>query len=156
LSADTADPKGLTLIVRRIIDASPERLFGAWTDAHEFVRWWGPRGVACESAEIDLRIGGAYKIANRLPDGRLIMISGAFDLIEPPRRIGYSWRVDPGPAEHSRVVVCFQARGDQTEVVVTHERIQSEATRQDHEHGWNGCLDGLMAYTEGRAARPGA
>lgn len=140
------NPESLTLIVRRTVSATPERLFRAWTDAHEFVRWWGPKGVVCESAEIDLRVGGAYRIANRLPDGRLIWISGTFDLVEPPLRVAYSWLVDPGPLETSHVVVSFVARGDKTEVVVTHQRIGSEDIRSDHERGWAGCLDGLAAY----------
>jgi uncharacterized protein YndB with AHSA1/START domain len=136
----------LVLVVRRLIAANPERLFRAWTDASEFVRWWGPKDVVCESAEIDLRIGGAYRIANRLPSGQLIWISGAFEVIEPPRRIAYTWRTEPGSSEETRVVVSFNARGDLTEVLVAHERILSEQVREDHERGWIGCLDGLAKY----------
>jgi uncharacterized protein YndB with AHSA1/START domain len=145
-SGRAADPPGLTLVVRRLITASPQRLFTAWTDERELVRWWGPRGVVCENAQIDLRVGGTYRIANRLPDGRVVLISGEFDLIEPPNRIAYSWQVEPDPAEASRVIVSFLARGRRSEVVVTHERIASKAIRDDHRLGWRGCLEGLAAY----------
>jgi glutathione S-transferase len=136
----------LALLVRRTIAANPERLFRAWTTASEFVRWWGPRGVICESADIDLCIGGAYRIANRLPDGGLVWISGTFEEIEPPHRLAFSWRVEPGAEEVSRVVVTFQAVGEGTEVVVLHERIARQEVRQDHEQGWTGCLEGLAKY----------
>ena len=137
---------GLTLVVRRRISASPDRLFRAWTIAEEFVRWWGPRGVVCEGAEIDLRIGGAYRIANRTPDGTLVWISGMFEAIQPPTRLAFTWRVDRSPAEESRVTVTFTAIGNETEVVVVHEQIASEATREDHELGWIGCLNGLAEH----------
>lgn len=39
--------------------------------------------------------------------------------------------------------VRFEPRDGGTEVVVVHERIDSEATRDDHQNGWNGCLDNL-------------
>ena len=38
--------------------------------------------------------------------------------------------------------------GASTEVVVTHERIPSEAARTSHERGWTGCLDNLVRYAE--------
>lgn len=145
MTSDPGGPESLTLIVHRRIKASPDRLFRAWTDAEEFVRWWGPKDVVCERADIDLRVGGAYSIAHRLPDGRLITISGAFEMIEPPSRIVYSWRIHPGAEATSRVIVAFLPRDGETEVVVTHERIASEEIAADHERGWDGCLEGLAA-----------
>jgi uncharacterized protein YndB with AHSA1/START domain len=76
----------------------------------------------------------------------VVRISGVFDLIEPPKRIAYSWQVEPDPAEASRVIVSFLARGRRTEVIVMHERIASKAIRDDHRLGWRGCLEGLAAY----------
>ena len=55
-------------------------------------------------------------------------------------------REGPGLAETSCVTILFVAKGEKTEVVVAHGHITSEETRQDHEHGWNGCLAGLAAY----------
>jgi len=58
----------VTLIVRKTIRASAERLFQAWTDPSQLTQWWGPPGVQCIEAQIDLRMGGRYRIANRLAD----------------------------------------------------------------------------------------
>jgi len=44
------------------------------------------------------------------------------------------------------VTVRFEPKGDGTEVIVVHERIADEATRDDHEKGWAGCLDGLERH----------
>src|ERR1700747_516474 len=141
-------PKTLaaTLVVRRRINAIPEKLFAAWTQPALLVRWWGPQGVACPAAEIDLRVGGSYRIANQFPDGRVIWIAGMFEVIEPPHRLTYSWKLESqnGPVE--RVTVCFVAHGVATEVVVTHERIPDEAARTSHERGWIGWPDRFGGY----------
>ena len=137
-----------TLVVRRVIRSTPEKLFAAWTQPAHLVHWWGPEGVSCPGAELDLRAGGNYRIGNRLPDGKLLWIVGAFELIEPPHRLIYTWRLESQSKEPERVRVTFEARGTSTEVIVVHERIADAATRASHEGGWNGCLDGLVRYAE--------
>ena len=140
-----------TLIVRRRIRASPAKLFAAWTQPALLVRWWGPQGVACPAAEIDLRVGGAYRIANRFPDGTVVWIAGIFEVIEPAHRLTYTWRLESHDGPPERVTVCFEAHGDATEVVVTHEKIRDETARTTHERGWIGCLNGLARFAEGPA-----
>ena len=137
-----------TLVVRRRINATAEKLFAAWTQPALLVRWWGPQGVACPAAEIDLRVGGAYRIANQFPDGTVVWIAGIFEVIEPPHRLTYTWRLESQKGTEERVTVCFEGGGASTEVVVTHERIPSEAARTSHERGWTGCLDSLLRYAE--------
>jgi uncharacterized protein YndB with AHSA1/START domain len=44
---------------------------------------WGPEGVSCIAAEVDLRVGGRYRIANKFPDGRVFWIVGELQIIEP-------------------------------------------------------------------------
>jgi uncharacterized protein YndB with AHSA1/START domain len=134
----------ISLIVRRTIQASVKRVFEAWTSPEHLVRWWGPRPVRCDEAVVDLRVGGEYRISNRFPDGNVLLITGKFDVVDVPSRLVYSWRIE-GKSDHdSTVTVRFEPRGaDATEVIVIHNRIDSESTRADHEHGWIGCLDGL-------------
>jgi uncharacterized protein YndB with AHSA1/START domain len=141
----------LVLIVRRTIAASPQRLFDAWTQPRELQRWWGPKGVVCTAAEVELRVGGRYRIANRFPDGTTVWISGEFLRVEPPRELVYSWRL--GTAETAeRVTVRFEPRGGQTEVIVTHERIRDDQSRDRHQQGWDDCLGGLAVYLSGPVA----
>src|SRR5947207_2513630 len=108
------------LRIRRVIAADSERVFDAWTKPELLRQWWGPKGVRCIAAEIDLREGGAYRIGNELPDGAVVWISGEFELVDSPRRLVYSWRVGDEPA--SRVSVSFTALGEaSTEVTIDHE-----------------------------------
>jgi glutathione S-transferase len=139
-----------SLEVRRVIAAPPDRLFDAWTTPSQLVVWWGPRGVRCTDAAVDLRVGGKYHIKNELPDGRVVVIRGTFLQVERPQRLVYTWLVEPGGDEPEQVTVCFEARGAATEVVVIHERIADTPTRDGHEAGWVGCLEKLDEHAARR------
>jgi uncharacterized protein YndB with AHSA1/START domain len=147
----TAVPAATTLLVRRTIAATPARLFEAWTEPAQLLAWWGPAGVECTAAEVDLRVGGRFRLANRFPDGTVLWISGEFERIEPPHTLVYTWRVGAatGPAE--RVTVRFEPHASGTEVLITHERIPNQSLRERHAQGWSGCLDGLVEYLGARA-----
>jgi len=137
---------GVVLVVRRTIRASAGRLFEAWTQPEQLRVWWGPRPVTCVSAEVDLRVGGRYRIVNALPDGTTLAIEGAFEEIEPPHKLVYTWCMGREQQESSRVTVRFEPRDDATEVIVVHEQLPTPDVRDSHEEGWQGCLDGLERY----------
>ena len=132
----------IALVVRRTIRAPVERVFAAWTQPEHVRRWWGPKAVVCPEAQIDLRVGGAIRIANQFPDGSVVWIWGEFELVEAPVKLVYSWRLTDAAAPE-RVTVKFEAQGAGTEVIVIHERIASLGARDQHQLGWVGCLDGL-------------
>ena len=144
-----------TLVVRRTIEATPEEVFQAWTDPDQLIRWWGPRGVECTFAAVDCRVGGIYRIGNRLPSGDSIWITGEFEKVSPPHELVFTWRIEGLSDPPSRVTVQFNATGASTEVSVTHERIADAATREQHEVGWVGCLEGLSRFLAGRRESAG-
>ena len=136
----------MNLVVTKIISASPERLFAAWTEPAQLKQWWGPESVTCIEAEVDLRVGGRYRIGNRFPDGSVVWITGRFHLIDPPRKLVYSWQVG-ATTDEELVTVSFEPTTDgQTEVKVVHERIPDEPTRARHQLGWVGCLVKLASH----------
>ena len=148
LNSDEPPPM-VTLVVRRTIRATPERLFDAWTRPEELKKWWGPTGVTCTDAVVDLGVGGRYRIANRFPNGDVVWITGEFEVVERPHRLVYSWRLGTDTQTPERVSVTFVARAGNTEVTVTHERIPSIPVRDVHEQGWFGCLNGLAIFLGG-------
>ncbi|MFT7648537.1 MAG: hypothetical protein ACI8Y4_003289 [Candidatus Poriferisodalaceae bacterium] len=65
-------PGAERLEVTRTIGAEPERLFAAWTDPAMIVQWWDAGDVKCTAAEMDLSVGGVYRVANETPDGMIM------------------------------------------------------------------------------------
>lgn len=145
----------LSLIVRRTIRASVERVFDAWTEPSQIEKWWGPANVQGHSVSIDLVVGGEYRIGNRLPDGSDVWIHGVFEVVERPNHLVYTWNVGEPVAESEseRVSVRFKplepvAGAKSTEIIVVHERIVSASAKASHEAGWLGCVAGLHAFLE--------
>ncbi len=136
----------LALVVRRTIAASVEQVFDAWTRPEHLRAWFGPRPVRCSEAEVDLRIGGRYKLVNELPTGEQVVIDGEFSVIERPTKLVYTWTVSPGTGMVEVVTVKFEPHGDTTEVIVIHEQIASQPIRDSHQNGWEGCFDGLERF----------
>jgi uncharacterized protein YndB with AHSA1/START domain len=137
------------LRLERRFAAPPERVFDAWTDPELLRRWFhvGPDWDT-PSAEVDLREGGRYRIAMREPNsGDVHAVLGEYSEIKRPHRLVYTWAWEaeegsPMGAE-SHVTVEFAADGDGTQVVLTHTGFPSEENRDQHAHGWEGCLASL-------------
>ena len=134
-----------TLNLRRIFKAPREKVFRAWTDPEELKKWWGPEGYATPSAEVDLRVGGKYRLGMRkLPDGEIFYLTGIYREVRPPERLVYSWRWEAEPEYgETQVTVDFRQAGNSTEVVLTHEFFPTGKARDDHNRGWSSCLDRL-------------
>src|SRR5438309_4398259 len=52
----------LILTQSRVIRASRERVYQAWTDPQILTKWFGPAGIHCSHSEMDVRVGGTYRI----------------------------------------------------------------------------------------------
>lgn len=143
------DSRLQSLQIQRFIRATPERVFRAWTDPEDLLQWWGPTGVRCVAAEIELSVGGLYRIANEMPDGSILWISGRFEHVEAPHELTYTWVVENNAPETERVSVRFQAHRHGTKVTINHERIPTADLREQHELGWIGCLAGLKTHFDG-------
>jgi uncharacterized protein YndB with AHSA1/START domain len=52
------------LVVRRTFEGPMHMVYDAWTKPELFIRWWSPKsmGVPMLSCEMDVRVGGGYRI----------------------------------------------------------------------------------------------
>ena len=144
-STDTASARRLQ--VRRVFDAPPQRLFQAWTTPEELKHWHAPGPLSCVLAEIDLRVGGRFRIHMREPDGKEHRVVGAYRVIDPPKRLAYTWQWETKSTNNdlveTLVTIEFLPRGTGTELVLTHEGFASEEARTSHEHGWSAIMEKL-------------
>ena len=133
-----------TLHLKRTFAATREKVFRAWTDPEALKRWWGPEGFSTPAAEIDLRVGGKYRIAMRSPHGDTYQLVGTYREVRPPEKLVYTWAWEAEPEQgETLVTVEFLDRGDSTEVILTHELFPNEKVRDEHGKGWTGSLDRL-------------
>ena len=144
--------KSLT-IVRRIA-ARPSIVFAAITTAEGVATWWGPDDVPVVHAEMDPRVGGAYRVRFRTLDGREHEACGEFLEVVPSRRVVMSWRFERGgePDEDgrtSRIAFELAATADGTELTFTHAGLATDESQKSHARGWTGALDKLVRRAGG-------
>ena len=147
-----------TLRISRTLDAPRESVFKAWTDPDNLKKWWGVGAdYSTPIAEVNLRVGGKYRLGMQAPDhDQPFVVGGTYREVRPPEKLVYTWvwehqgeQADPDftPAE-TVVTVEFRDLGGRTEVVLTHEFFSDANMRDQHSHGWTGCLEQLATLVE--------
>jgi uncharacterized protein YndB with AHSA1/START domain len=136
------------LRVERTYDAPAEDVFDAWTNPEVLRRWW----VVSPSwrtpvADVDLRVGGAYRLSMEDPDaGTVRTVRGEYREVSRPRRLVYSWCWEDGEGgtgEVSTVTVDFVEDGERTKVVLEHSELATQESRDGHRKGWEACMEML-------------
>jgi uncharacterized protein YndB with AHSA1/START domain len=132
------------LRIERTFNAPATKVFEAWTSAEVLRRWWhAEHDWETPIARVDVRVGGAIRLVMRNPiDGSEHGGTGEYLVIEPPRRLAFSWVWDSEPAKRQLVELEFIDRGERTTVVMTHTGIP-EAETGDYRDGWQNSFDNL-------------
>ena len=143
-------------LVRRIA-ARPSIVFEAMTTAEGVSAWFGPDDLPVIRAEMDARVGGAYRVRFRTLDGREHEACGEFLEVVPPRRIVMSWSWAFGGelderGRISRIEIELTPIQDGTELTFTHADLRSEGSAKSHAGGWTGAFDKLVRHLESAAA----
>ena len=141
MSTDTAT----SLRVIRLINADPHTVFRAWTEAEQLKQWACPEGTTMADTQVDLSVGGRYRIRMHGADGQVHTAFGTYREITPPRRLVYTWDWEEEDSRVGETVVTveFTDLGGTTEVVLTHELFPSAEAKAGHEQGWTSCLNRL-------------
>ncbi len=128
------------LIVKRMFDASPARVFDAWLEHEQFQSWIGPEGVNCDVPVFEPRVGGRYKIVMHMSDGSIIPVVGAFKSLDRPKGFSMTWKWESGD-DNSLVTVTLRDVGGKTELTLRHDGLQTAENCAAHERGWNSTLN---------------
>lgn len=144
---ETATGEKPELRLTRRYPVAAEKVWRAWTDPQALSAWFGPGEMnSVTQADVDLRPGGRYCIAFRTPDGEEHRVSGVYEVVEPPRRLVFSWAWQSTPERVSRVSVLLVPVPEGTELQFLHERFYDVAARDGHRHGWTATFEKLAAW----------
>ncbi|WP_243711489.1 SRPBCC domain-containing protein [Actinomadura sp. KC216] len=97
-----ATPSDRAIVLTRDFAAPRALVFVAWTEPGLVKRWYGAHGWDVVEAEIDLRVGGAWRFVWRGPGGAGMAAGGRYREIDAPARLVYTESFDdhwyPGEA----------------------------------------------------------
>lgn len=139
-----------TLVIKRLIKASRDRVYAAWTDPKQIGKWFGPEEVTTRLIEIDPRVGGKFRWDLTTPDGEEMTAYGEYRELQPNRKIVFTWQWadDEDWLDHTSIVtVELEDAEGGTELRFTHANLPSEASRDRHTEGWNSLLDQLEKFS---------
>lgn len=77
------------VVVARSFDAPPERVWRAWTEGAEVMKWWGPSGWSSPEARMDVREGGYSVVLMRSPEGQEMWMRWEYTRVVANERLEY-------------------------------------------------------------------
>jgi uncharacterized protein YndB with AHSA1/START domain len=134
---------GPTVQIRRRVSATAEQIFDLWTKPDLMVRWMSPYAGAVDCKAIcDLRPGGAFSLVMSSEQSSR-EVSGTYVEVDRPRKLVFTWIGPLTNNVNTLVTVELHPRGDETDLVLTHERLPTPAIVEGHTRGWGNILDHL-------------
>ena len=107
------------LVVTRSFNGPARIVFEAWTRPELFKRWWIPKsfGMSLLSCEMDVRVGGGYRLVISHPAAPSPMdFFGKYLDVTPDSRL--VWTNEEGGDSGQVTTVTFEERGGQTLLAV--------------------------------------
>ena len=133
-----------TLQLKRTLAAPRAKVFGAWTKPEVLKKWFAPSDdYSIPFAELDLQVGGKYRIGMKSPTGDTHIAVGTYREIKNPEKLVFTWTWEGTEMPDTLVTVELHDRGQSTEMVLTHELFPNKTEAERHNQGWTGCLDRL-------------
>jgi uncharacterized protein YndB with AHSA1/START domain len=134
---------------RRTLKAAPEKVFAAWTQPESLSRWFGPGDAKAVCVELDVRVGGRYRVVVHTASGEEHRVGGTYREVVPGRKLVFTWAWESTPERESLVTVEIAPTAGGAQLIFTHERFFDEAARERHQRGWTQSLERLERYLAG-------
>src|SRR5580658_8639339 len=109
------------IVITRLIDAPLERVWRAWADPAEIVKWWGPHGFSNETEQREFKTGGFWEHVMIGPDGSRYPNKAKYEEVVEKKSLVYTnggGKEGSGDGVHFRAYVTFKAVGDKTELTM--------------------------------------
>ena len=149
----------------RLINASPELLYQAFTDPHALETWMAPGEMTGKVHTFDLRVGGSYTMslyypsASRGPKGKTAVdedrYTARFITLQPNKKIVEGIRFDssgPGFVGEMIMEARFEPEGRATRVTMVFTNIPLGIKPEDNEKGTELSLEKLEHYVREKGA----
>jgi uncharacterized protein YndB with AHSA1/START domain len=132
------------IVLVRVLAASRDAAFAAWTEADAFCQWFGPDGFTCTVHEMDVRPGGRARFDMTSGDGTVF--TNRFDYLDvvPGQRLvlDHGSDTDDDPARF-RVTVVFDEQAD-GKTVLTLRQLHPTVEQRDEKLGFGAVELGLQ------------
>jgi len=153
-------------VISRTLNAPRDKVWRAWTEREELMKWFGPKGVTIPVANLNLRPGGVFHYCMRMPDGQDWWGKWTFREIDAPHKlvlISSFSDAQGGITRHPMAAdwplqtlstTTFEAQGGNTVLTISWSPWQASYVEmkkfaESHagmQQGWGGTFEQLTAY----------
>lgn len=140
------------VVVRRRIPSTREVLFAAWTDPEGLRHWMCPGDIVSAEATLDVRVGGSFRILMKSKTAEYEH-TGVYKVVDPPSRLVFTWMAKATGNVPTLVTVEFLESGEETEIVLTHEKFADPEVSKRYRGGWGQILEKLSLYQANKRSK---
>lgn len=136
--------------LHRVFKASPEKVYRAFTEALAIASWLPPYGYLCSVHEMDVKVGGTYKMSfHNFTTGSAHSFGGEYLELTPNEFIKYNDRFDdPNMPGEMTTTISLRKVLVGTEIKISQEGIPAMIPAEMCYLGWQESLDKLMRLVE--------
>ena len=141
---------GNSVSLHRVLKATPEKVYRAFTEAGALSAWLPPYGFLCQVHQMEVRVGGSYKMSfTNFSTGHSHSFGGKYLEIDPNNFLKYSDKFDDPnlPGEMITSVSLKKVSGG-TELKIVQEGIPEAIPADMCYLGWQDSLDKLTRLVE--------
>jgi uncharacterized protein YndB with AHSA1/START domain len=131
------DSEPRVAVVRRVMPAPVEVVYGEWLDPEAMSDWMCPRPARCLKVVSQPWVGGKLRIEIE-ESGVEFFVWGQFKTLDPPRLLRFTWSCSTwdDPDLESMVTVALDPlSGDKTLMTIEHSLLPPELI-DEHHLGW--------------------
>jgi uncharacterized protein YndB with AHSA1/START domain len=146
--AEAPVPEGETRIgitITRTFDAPRELVWREWTEPERFADWFGgsESEVPIASVTMDVTPGGSLRLTMIVAAGsHVIEWKGQYIEVEPPERLVFTIRDQPGEGPYEEIIVVLTDLGDgRTEMRLQQRGRMTPDQYKRAEEGWGKFFD---------------
>lgn len=139
-----------TVSLHRVLQASPEKVFRAFSDPAAHSTWLPPYGFVCTIQEMDFKVGGRFKMTFiNFSTGNSHSFGGEYLAIEPDAFIKYSDKFDdPNLPGEMTTSIWLKKVSCGTELKIVQEGIPDLIPVEMCYLGWQESLDKMKRLVE--------
>ena len=134
----------------RVLKASPEKVYRAFTESNALASWIPPYGFLCTVHEMDVKVGGTYKMSfQNFSTGNGHSFGGKYLEIKPKEFLKYTDQFDdPNLPGEMITSVWLKKVSVGTEIKILQEGIPSAIPVEMCYLGWQESLEKLTKLVE--------
>lgn len=136
--------------LHRVLKASPEKVYRAFTEALAIASWIPPYGFLCTVHEMTVQVGGSYKMSfHNFSTGKAHSFGGKYVEVKPNEFLKYTDQFDdPNLPGEMATSVWLKKTSVGTEIKILQEGIPAAIPAEMCYLGWQESLEKLAKLVE--------